>query len=155
MHLLNEGLQPITNVTATASFDVGSGIALIQPVASFGTLEPGVPTLGLFRADFSGSSPDKHTLSLDVMGDLFQQVTAHDLFVALDVHDPQDVNTWTVSAPKGNITTEVLSNYPDTNIRSLTTLTDFDWAVEYNTSFQGQFSDLPFGDPWWKSFALS
>jgi len=155
VYLLNQGTQTITNASAVASFSPESGIVLTQPVSHFGDLHPGIPTLGFFKANFSAASPDKHALHLNVSGNSgsFSQSTSRNLFLTNDVHDPIDVNTWTMFAPEGRITTQVLSEYGGHNPGSITAFTEFNWTVEYNTPFTGQFSPLPYEDPFWKAFA--
>ncbi len=154
VYLLNEGTAPITNATAVASFDEGSGIVLTDDFEFFGTLEPGVPVLGFFQALFGGASPGKYLLTLTVSGDDFEQTVSRHVFVVRSEHDPEDVNVWTMYGDVGKITTEVYSNYGGDNFGSLSALTAFKWTVEYYTPFEGQYSELPFSDPWWKAFGL-
>lgn len=156
VYLLNQGTQTISGASAIASFAPGSGITLTQPVAHLGDLVPGIPTLGFFKADFGAASPDKHALNLNVNGNggSFSQATSRNLFVMRDVHDPVDVNRWTVFAPEGSITTQVLGHFGGHNPGSITALTGYDWTVQHNVPFSGQYSALPYDDPFWKAFGL-
>ena len=157
VYLLNRSPVALANVVAQASFPAGSGIVLLQSLETFGTLAPGVPTLGFFRADFTGSAPGRFPLTLHVTGGGLQEAVARDLFVVRSEHHPTDINRWTMYADVGKISTEALARYGGNNLGSLGVLTSFRQTVEYYTPFEGQFSRLPYsgaGDPWWKAFGL-
>jgi hypothetical protein len=148
--LLNEGTQPILDVMAKASFDPSSNIVLTDSVETFGTLEPGIPVLGFFRAQFGGSFPGKHLLTLNVCGDSFNQTIARNLFVVRSEDDPNDDKTYTVYTDIGKITTEVYGYYGGKSYGSCAAPTSFKWTLEYYEPFEGQFSDLPFDRALWK-----
>ncbi len=146
--LKNNGLTPITNVTATASFSGSSGIVLTDNIESFGTLNPGVAVMGFFTANFSGSHPDKHLLTLNLQGTSFSQTVSRNLFVLKSV--AIDSTSWKSFVPEGSITTKILDDYYGGTTASLGLPKDFTWTIDYKIPYQGQFGPIPYNDPWWK-----
>jgi hypothetical protein len=147
--LKNESSTTIFNVTAKASFEPGSGIVPTKDVYEFGTLKPGIPVLGYFEADFHGSTPKKHSLILEVSGDSFTQTVSRKLFVIRSETDPGDTHKWAVQTPEGKISTIIDELYKGADLGSSVAGKSFKWVIE-QVPYKGQFSGLPYGDPWWK-----
>ncbi len=143
--LKNDSDKTISNVTAEASFEPGSGIVLTKDSCEFGILKPGIPVFGFFEANFRGSVPKKHRLILEVTGDSFEDTISRNLFVIRSESDP---NRLTVHTPEGKITINISELYSGTNLGSSIAGKSFKWTVEH-VPFKGQFSKLPYSDPWW------
>lgn len=147
--LKNDSYETISNVTARASFEEGSKIVLTKNSCEFRYLEPGISVLGFFKANFDASSPGKYRLILEVSGDSFKQEISRNLFVICAEFDPKAPNKWTVQTPEGAITTIINEFFSDTKGGSSVVAKSFKWGIEH-VPFEGQFSDLPYKDPWWK-----
>src|SRR5262245_26100289 len=154
VYLLNDGTTAIRNVTAAAAFDPSSGIVLTKAVEEFGDLEPGISTLGFFRASFAASAPDKHLLTLDVTGDSFSQIVSRNLFVVLAGSDQGNLFTLTAFTLEGNIAVETFDFFGGVNLGSLLAPRSVKMTVDYNQPFEGQFGPFPYSDPWWKTAGL-
>jgi hypothetical protein len=148
VYIRNDGNTPITNVTATATFDGASGIQLTDSIESFGTLMPGMAVMGFYTADFSGSHPQKHLLTLHVQGTAFSQWIARNLFVLKSVN--VDSTSWLSYLPEGSIKTKILTDHYTGTPATLGMPKDFIWTIDYKIPYPGQFGPIPFNDPWWK-----
>ncbi|MBL7927456.1 MAG: hypothetical protein JNK61_11185, partial [Bacteroidia bacterium] len=148
VYIRNDGTVPITNVTATASFNTNSGIILTDSIETFGTLMPGVAVMGFYTANFSGSYPDKHLLSLQVTGTSFSQSVSRHLFVLKSINI--DSSSWISYLPEGSIKTQILTDHYNGTLATLGMPKDFIWTVNYKTPFTGQYGPIAFNDPWWK-----
>jgi hypothetical protein len=146
--LKNESEDTIYNVTARASFEPGSGIVLKKDFEEFGTLKPGIPVPGFFEANFDASAPGKYRLIMEVSGDSFKDTISRHLFVIRSESDPIHPNKWTVHTPEGKITIHIRELYSGTGLGSSIAGKSFKWSVEH-VPFKGQFSRLPYSDPWW------
>jgi hypothetical protein len=149
--LLNEGTTTIKNVTAKASFDAESNIKLLDDFEKFGDLEPGIPVLGFFFADFIHSPAGKFPLTLNISGDFFNQVVSRNLFVTFFTQSEENPNAGTVLAPEGGITIEALEFFGGQNLASLTAPTAVNQTVVYLEPFAGQLGPIPYSDQWWKA----
>lgn len=152
VYVRNDGPAPLHNVGVMASFEDGSGIIMIEPLASLDSLEPGVATLMIFKADFSGTTPDKHALTLEVVADGFAQSVSRPAFVMRS--EPLSGTTHTVTCPEGTMTVVLGPSYPSDSFGSTTAPMLIDSTIDHTPPFSGQFSPLPYGDPWWKAFGL-
>ena len=150
IYLENVGDTGIENVTATASFAPGSGIVIKEDFWKFGNLAPGNPLFGYFQASFAASSPGKYPLILEVSGDSFKQTIKRDVYVIRSETDPHDPYQWTVKTPGGTLTTKVRELYRSDKLGSSAAVKTYKWVVEYIDRPEGQFSALPYSDPWWK-----
>ncbi len=146
--LKNESDKTIYHVTANASFEPGSGIVLKKDFEEFGNLKPDIPVPGFFEANFDASSPGKYRLILEVSGDSFEDTISRHLFVIRSESDPTEPNKWTVHTPEGKITIHIGELYNGTGLGSSIAGKSFKWSVEH-VPFKGQFSKLPYSDPWW------
>lgn len=155
--LKNVTKDTIRNVTASASFKPGSGVRinLVEDTYNFENLEPNIPVLGLFRANFEKDSSGKPTLILHLKGDnSFECKVERKLFVISSKPDWKSDRIYTVSLPEGRITTEITEFVGGDNLKSSTMPMKFKLSVDHVNAFEGKFSKLPFSDPWWTTVGI-
>ena len=149
VYLKNIGPTALTNVQATLTFPSASGIVVTKGTENFGTLPPDVPVLGLFRASFGASLPGKFDAILDISADSFSDQLTRKIFVS-QTSSSGSIDMATV--PQGSLSLDAnsLTFFGGSNFNSALFPTSFTWTMTPSAPFEGQFSEIPFFDPWWK-----
>ncbi len=152
--IINTGTEPILDVTGEISFSGSSGISVDSGSYFFGDLEPGVPTLGIFEASFSSSSPGKYDVDVSLSNPYgYSDIISRPLFVLQSQIISDDVATITVW--QGTITIEFLSYYDGQDFLTFAAPTHVKMTMVPIEPFEGQYSEILFNDPWWKVAAFS
>lgn len=163
IYVKNTGPNMLQNVEATLSVAASSGITLTKASEHFGDLPPNVPVFGSYRGSFGSSSPGKYELTLNITANGFSGSATRQIFVADSSIDPVS-DIISAVTPEGTILVDIQNIRPGP-IRDLNTYAgadiDTDFAVTKevmtmipSSPFSGQFSEIPFQDPWWKVAGL-
>ncbi len=149
----NNGSVLVPGVEGELIFEPVSGIVPVESHYIFGDIPPGASVMGLFSADFSVTPPAKHvfTLSLNAPGFENSEITRN-AFVA--TYQETGYGQFTNTIPQGTITTQWLNFTYGPELQNYSAPTSLMWTMDPVLPFPGQFSELPFEDPWWKAIGI-
>ncbi len=134
------------------SFPLGSNIIPTSDTYNFGDIAPDASILGIFEANFSATVPGKYEFTLTLNGDGFNDTVNRKAFIASS--NQLGPRTFSVTIPQGTIVADYLTFFGGDNFESLMAPTEIKWTVTPQAPFAGQFSEIPFQDPWWKAFGI-
>lgn len=150
--LKNTGTAAVNEVVGVISFPPGSDIIPTSDTYTFGDIAPGASILGIFEADFSSVAPEKYEFKLTLTGNEFAEIASRKAFIASS--NQLGPKTFSLTTPQGTIVTEYLSFFGGTNLESIMAPTELKLTLTPKVHFAGQFSEIPYQDPWWKPFGL-
>lgn len=149
--VINDGDAPACDVTAQVLLPADSGVSGPSADLLLGDIAPGQSVFVLVDLDASGAVPAKVPFTLEFTGATYSGSDTRNIFVA--EREAVAYDTATIELPQGTLEATVAGMdwfFADCALAPSTML----WNVDFATPFEGQFSELPFADPWWKAFGI-
>ena len=152
LFLRNNGADPVPAVQGELFFEPLSGIVPIESAYDFGDMAPGASVMGIFAADFASVAPGKYDFSLNLTAEGFADgLASRKAFVG--TFEETGWASFVVTVPQGTVKADYYSFTWGPNLENIGAPTSLQWVVDPVAPYVGQFSPIPFEDPWWKPFA--
>lgn len=171
VHYTNTSGADLSNVSLYLESIGDPGIAVTARTFTFDVIPAGASVLLGWSADFENAAPGKPFVSFVAQADGFTAARSiRQIFVSQTRYD-ETAKKWTTTIPEGRLEISHITAFkpadgwsrgdcccdgrpkgPGLPGPEVPTGITMEWFP--NPSYEGQFGDLPFQDPWWKIVAI-